>query len=134
MERGFQSQLLEVGTLKDSEEFDLKNIEIKPEFNLCLRFHTFKDALQAYEALESKVDFKLSAARSHDEGNHEFVDQSELVDSAASPFMVKFVYPEPIFYDGWFATHFENCVKDKFVGLNSIVEVPSDYVSQGLRR
>ena len=41
---------------------------------------------------------------------------------------VTFQNPEPHYYDGKFATQFENCIKDKFEGLDTINEVPSDYV------
>jgi hypothetical protein len=41
---------------------------------------------------------------------------------------VTFQNPEPNYYDGKFATQFESCLKNKFEGLEEIVEVPSDYV------
>ena len=45
---------------------------------------------------------------------------------------VTFQNPEPNYYDGKFATQFENCIKDKFIGLDHINEYPSDYVKQRL--
>lgn len=33
---------------------------------------------------------------------------------------VTFLSPEPSYYDGYFATQFESCIKDKFVGLDTI--------------
>ena len=42
---------------------------------------------------------------------------------------VTFQNPEPNYYDGKFATQFENCIKDKFIGLDHINEYPSDYVA-----
>jgi hypothetical protein len=46
--------------------------------------------------------------------------------------MVTFQNPEPNYYDGKFATQFENCIRDKFVGLDEINEVPSNYVADAL--
>lgn len=56
-------------------------------------------------------------------------------DSVAPPekLQVTFQNPEPNYYDGKFATQFENCIKDKFEGLETINEVPSDYVIQALK-
>ena len=51
----------------------------------------------------------------------------------AERLQVTFQNPEPNYYDGKFATQFENCIKDKFEGLDTINEVPSDYVIRALR-
>lgn len=37
--------------------------------------------------------------------------------------------PTATYYDGKFATMFENAIKNKFEKLDSIIEVPSDYAS-----
>ena len=45
-----------------------------------------------------------------------------------SRIQVRFQSPEPTYYDGMFATQFENCIRSKFDGLDHINEVPSNYV------
>jgi hypothetical protein len=45
---------------------------------------------------------------------------------------VQFVNPELNYYDGRFATQFEHMLREKFTGLDSINEVPSDYIKRGL--
>jgi len=42
--------------------------------------------------------------------------------------MVQFTNPEPYYYDKRFATQVESCLKDKFIGLDHINEVPSNYI------
>jgi hypothetical protein len=57
------------------------------------------------------------------------IDQTtDNVASMPERLQVTFQNPEPNYYDGKFATQFENCIKDKFEGLDTINEVPSDYV------
>ena len=47
-------QLLEVGKLKDiSDEFDLNNIVVRSEYKIQLRFTTFLEALDAFNAFQS---------------------------------------------------------------------------------
>ena len=41
---------------------------------------------------------------------------------------VTFLSPEPSYYDGMFATKFESCIKDKFIGLDTINQMPANYV------
>jgi hypothetical protein len=36
--------------------------------------------------------------------------------------------PAPNYYDGWMATQFETCIKDKFEGLTQINELPANYI------
>jgi len=33
-----------------------------------------------------------------------------------------------------FATHFESCIRDKFMGLSSIIEVDSSYIKNALKQ
>jgi len=58
--------------------------------------------------------------------------QSKLLTFIPQKIQVAFLNPEPHYYDGIFATQFENCIRDKFEGLDKINEVPSDYVRKGL--
>ena len=59
--------------------------------------------------------------------------RSEAEERAPAKLQVTFQNPEPNYYDGMFATQFENCIQDKFEGLDEINEVPSDYVMQALK-
>ena len=45
---------------------------------------------------------------------------------------VTFLSPQPSYYDGYFSTPFESCIKDRFVGLDTINRLPSSYVRDGL--
>ena len=36
--------------------------------------------------------------------------------------------PASNYYDGWMATQFETCIKDKFEGLTQINELPANYI------
>jgi hypothetical protein len=55
------------------------------------------------------------------------------MDDVTSQVNMKFHTPEPVYFDEKFGTLFENCIKDKFEGLDHINEVSSDYVKSQLR-
>ena len=160
LRNGFMGDLLEVGKLKDiSEDFDLKSIVVRSDYKIQLRFADFKEAHAAYYALQRanlpSDTHQLSSALDHGTLN-EMEDQTELDkryqkrlqeimedrgDSGQQEklvvmpekLQVTFQNPEPNYYDGMFATQFENCIRDKFEGLDEINEVPSDYVVRGLK-
>ena len=44
-----------------------------------------------------------------------------------------FQNPEPNYYDGRFATQFQNFITDKYEGVDKINEVPSDYTAKKFR-
>ena len=152
--------LLEVGKLKDiSEDFDLKSIVVRSDYKIQLRFADFEEAYAAYYALQ-RANLPSDAHQRSSALEHraldEMEDQTELdkryqkqlqevredrsdsgqpEDLVVMPekLQVTFQNPEPNYYDGMFATQFENCIKDKFEGLDEINEVPSDYVAQALK-
>jgi len=153
--------LLEVGKLKDiSEDFDLKSIVVRSDYKIQLRFADFKEAYAAYYALQ-RANLPSDAHQRSSALDHraldEMEDQTELdkkyqkqlqeiredLSDSGQPedpvvdqqliLHVTFQNPEPNYYDGMFATQFENCIKDKFEGLDEINEVPSDYVAQALK-
>jgi hypothetical protein len=53
--------------------------------------------------------------------------------SGRETFTCKFQDPAPNYYDGKLATMFENCIKDKFEGLQVINEIDSSYVKTALK-
>jgi len=59
--------------------------------------------------------------------------KQELLNHVPQKIQVSFLNPEPHYYDEKFATQFENCIRDKFKGLNKINEVPSNYVMESLK-
>lgn len=44
----------------------------------------------------------------------------------------RFRDPAPKYFDGYFRTQFEGCIRDKFKNLEWINERPSDYIKKGL--
>lgn len=83
LKTGFESNLLTVGKLKDlDEDFDLGKILVREDFQISLRFNSFKDALRAFHCLSS------------------FQDQARPFKS----FRVLFMNPSPNYYDGKMAT------------------------------
>jgi hypothetical protein len=146
LRNGFMSKLLEVGQLKDiSEDFDLRNIVVRSDYKIQLRFSNFEEAKTAYHALQSvnlpsdwhggAVAVATELERRHRERESESgvqpKGQQDLEDviEDAQKLQITFQNPEPNYYDGKFATQFENCIKDKFEGLDEINEVPSNYVA-----
>lgn len=79
--------------------------------------------------LEARYQTKLQGMGQDLGGADEDEDSLQLPEKL----QVTFQNPEPNYYDGMFATQFENCIQDKFEGLDEINEVPSDYVKQALK-
>ena len=106
---GFEGELLKIGTLKGLEDFDLGKILVRKDYQISLRFNTFYDALHAYQTLS-------------------------LIDDATRQFSFRcyFMNPSPNYYDGWMATNFETCIKDKFEGLHHINEMQASYAKKEL--
>ena len=99
-----------MGNLKDVEDFSLNKIVVKKDYEISLRFNDFENAFKAFKCLSTGGTNKLSVS-----------------------IKVKFENPTPTFYDGRMATVFENCIKEKFEGLNEINEIDSDYVKNSLK-
>ena len=78
---GFTSDLLTVGRLKNVDDFDLSKILVRNDYKITIRFNTFKDALNVFEMLNSKINSKGTRV-----------------------FRSYFENPAPNFYDGKFAT------------------------------
>ena len=133
--------MLEVGKLKDvSEEFELENIAVSRDFKIQLRFHSFPEAYKAWQAL-NRVSLHLETEENLNEQENDELTvleraerekQRSMVDSTKR-LQVTFQNPEPSYYDGKFATQFETCIKDKFIGLDHINEFPSNYVQEALK-
>lgn len=119
MRGGFQSQLLEVGKLKDIQaDFDLEKIQVREHASITLRFNNFHETLNAYWILmkTNVMNVRRDHGQGHDDG-----------EAPAMDLYVQFSNPAPYYYDGLFATQIENCLKDKFEGLSHINQVPSNY-------
>lgn len=87
--------MLEIGTLKDISDFDLRKILVRKNLKISVRFNTFSHAMEAFKAIsKSKYINPIT-------GN-------------AETFKCTFQEPEPNYFDGKFCTKFENCIKDKF--------------------
>lgn len=111
---GFLGNLLEVGSLREITDFDLRDalVGANKSMRVSLRFNSFEDAMQA-QLLLSRYQFSLP-------------------DSSVHAVRASFFEPEPVYFDGRFSTKFEECIKDKFEGLDRINEIESDYVVRGL--
>mmetsp|Transcript_8511 Transcript_8511/g.14333 ORF Transcript_8511/g.14333 Transcript_8511/m.14333 type:complete len:194 (+) Transcript_8511:1680-2261(+) len=126
VKNGFMGKLLEVGKLKDIAHFNLGKVIINKDFIIQLRFQNFMEANSAYYALKK-------------ESVQTMPDQPVLSGEEAAPqgqmdnLQVIFQNPEIQYYDGKFSTQFENCIRDKFEGLEKVNEVPSNYVSSSLK-
>lgn len=107
LKTGFEDQLLEIGVLKDIQDFDLSKIIVKKDFQVTVRFNSFDQALKAYQSLST---FSFEKA----------------------PFSLMFLNPSPNYYDGKLSTQFESCIKDKFEGLRFINEIDSTYIKRQL--
>jgi len=78
---------------------------------VSLRFNNFTEALSAFKI------FSQNQLKMNDE---------------LGKVSMKFHTPEPVYFDEKFGTLFENCIKDKFEGLDHINEVSSNYVKAQL--
>ena len=108
---GFDGDLLKIGKLKDlGDEFDLGKILVRSGYQITLRFNNFDEALKAFKCLNR-------------------VDDS----SRKLQFKCYFMNPAPNYYDGWMATQFETCIKDKFEGLTQINELPANYIKKEIQ-
>lgn len=129
--KGFMGKILEVGKLKDvASDFDLNNIVLREGFKIQLRFQNFEEAYEAFHILEKAVIEKEELSVLKEEHlkkiDYETIFEKEVL-------KITFLNPEPNYYDGYFATQFESCIRDKFEGLDQIIEVPSDYVAKSLQ-
>ena len=98
MNSGFESEdLCTVGKLKALPDVNLENALVQPNSNISIRFHNFPEAKEAYY----------------------YITQAG--------FRARFADPSTMYYDAKFATVFENAIKNKFEGLDHIIEVPSNY-------
>ena len=109
---GYSGRLMEVGKLKEISDYDLNNIVLRKGLQLSLRMNSFPEALEAF--------YTLTQAQ--------YISQ----DGERASFYCKFADPAPNYFDAKFSTQFENCIKDKFEGLDTINEVRSDYIRHGL--
>lgn len=98
---GFVSKNMTVGALKGIDDFDLRNVLVRKEFDITLRFNTFSEAMKAFKCLNR--------------GKY----TSPLTDGyqGTQNFFVKFLDPEHNYFDGQFCSKFEDTIKDRFEGL-----------------
>lgn len=92
-----------IGKLKALADVQLENVLVRPSTAVSVRFHNFNEAKEAAYYLSQPG------------------------------FRVRFSNPTTTYYDAKFATVFENAIKNKFEDLDSIIEVPSNYVREKLK-